>query len=85
MDYCSVCWRTFSRKVISLSSRLAQLLASPKSCHQCAGRAMGVYLHAVSACANEVVPIVLLFAGFVGAGLQGLCLFSEAGIVCLYV
>jgi hypothetical protein len=45
----------------------------------------GVYLHAVSACADEVVPAVLLFACFVGARLESLGLFGEAGIVCVDV
>ena len=88
MDHCSVCCRTVSRKVISLSSRLAQFPTSPKSSFiriTYVRESVGAYLHAVSACADEVVPAVLLFACFVGARLESLGLFGEAGIVCVDV
>jgi hypothetical protein len=38
-------------------------------------------LQAVSACADDRVPGVLLFARFVSAGLQRLGLFCEVGVI----
>ena len=41
-------------------------------------------LYAIPSCADETIPIVLMFAGFVGTGLKGLCLFGETCIVWMY-
>jgi hypothetical protein len=44
---------------------------------------LGRYFHAISSCADDAVPVVFLFSGFVSTRLQGVGLLRETGIICL--
>lgn len=48
-------------------------------------RSLGKYFHAVSACVDDGVPVVLMFTGFVCARLECLGLFSKVDVVCMNV